>query len=149
MTSILLLDDEELVAETLARQLAQMRHAVTVANDGSRGFRLFLNGRFDLVISDIFMPEEDGLGFIMAARRYRPEIPIVAITGHHPSAGCDYLAMAAELGAAATIRKPIRSHQLRAVVDWTVNAYRVKSENICDDLITAEIRRADDLNRIS
>lgn len=117
MASILLLDDENLVAETLSRQLAQMRHSVMVANDGCHGLHLFLKGQFDLVISDIFMPEEDGLGFILAARRRRPETPIIATTGLHSGEGCDYLAMAKKLGAAAIIRKPFRPHQLREVVD--------------------------------
>ncbi|HTO83005.1 MAG TPA: response regulator [Methylomirabilota bacterium] len=124
MASILVIDDDHLVRDTLSIMLTEAGHTVVTAKDGIEGVKKALRGGFDVAVIDIFMPEREGLETIRELRR-RPGTPaIVAITGgtplqiHRPQDRVlDYLQVAADLGAAATIRKPFTQAQLLAAVD--------------------------------
>lgn len=121
MASILLVEDDPLVRETIRSQLEFEGHTVALARHGGEGLEALEGGVFDLVISDLLMPEVEGIEFIMAIRRQRNPVPIIAITGGVPRAGAskdvDYLELSSKLGASAIIRKPFTRKQLLAVVD--------------------------------
>lgn len=124
MARILLVDDDDLVAEAVRFQLEAGGHEVTVARHGGDGLVAFEKGRFDLVISDIFMPEVEGVEFILSLRRLDPEIPIIAMSGGAArqrgapeEMGADYLRMARKLGADRTIAKPFTRPALLSLVD--------------------------------
>ncbi len=76
-----------------------------LASNGREGLRLHQTSTADLVITDVLMPEQDGLDVTMALRRHSPETRIVAISGG--TAEFDYLDVAKELGAHRTLRKPL------------------------------------------
>ncbi|BCW88680.1 Transcriptional activator protein CzcR [Alphaproteobacteria bacterium SO-S41] len=122
MASVLLVEDDPLVSETIRSQLEFAGHDVTLARHGGEGLKALETGTaFDLVISDLLMPEVEGIEFIMTIRRQRNAVPIIAITGGVPRAGAtkdvDYLELSSKLGATAIIRKPFTRKQLLAVVD--------------------------------
>ena len=101
----MVIDDEEAVRELLRDVLAQEGHEVVVAPDGRSGSALYRERPCDLVITDIFMPEQEGLETIRELRREFPGVKIIAISGA-AGQGFDALYAARKLGARRTLTKP-------------------------------------------
>lgn len=117
MAAILVIDDEPLVCEMLYEVLTGAGHEVAVAADGSKAIKLMQKRPVDLVITDIFMPEKDGLATIEELRRTHPDAKIIAISGGSRIREADVLKWAAELGAAYTFQKPLAWPELLAAID--------------------------------
>ena len=82
MARILLIDDDELLRDTVLQMLELDGHKVSEASDGEAGLQRFGDGRgFDLVITDILMPGIDGTRVTIELRRRRPDIRVLAISG--------------------------------------------------------------------
>jgi two-component system, chemotaxis family, chemotaxis protein CheY len=116
MATILLIDDDLQMRRTLARMLRR-KHDLIEAADGSEGIRLFTRHHPDIVITDIIMPNKEGIETIMELRRLSPTVKILAISGGGSMFKTDFLSMAEELGADATLQKPIELVDLLATVD--------------------------------
>ena len=116
MPSILLIEDDDLFRETLAVALTQCGYTVTQAEDGEQGVKLFRHAPTDLVITDIVMPNKEGIATIMELRRDHPHLGIIAISGfvHQPAL---YLKIASIVGAARTLQKPFALSELLAAVE--------------------------------
>ncbi|MCX6955403.1 MAG: response regulator [Verrucomicrobia bacterium] len=115
MPSILLIEDDDLLCDVLTKVLRSVGYSVMVATDGRKALALFHAEPADLIVTDIVMPDQDGLEVIMALHREQPELPIVAISGAKPEL---YLGLAARLGARRTLSKPFSPETLlRAVAD--------------------------------
>jgi DNA-binding response OmpR family regulator len=117
---ILVIDDDHAVLATIEMLLARDAHTVVVTDDGRKGLELFKTGPFDLLVVDIFMPAMDGLETMNQARRYRPEVPVLVMSGHSPrsvEAVPDFLRMATKLGAVSSLQKPFRPKDLLAAVN--------------------------------
>ena len=82
--SILVVDDEEFVRETLADMLEAMGHTVLIAESGQQAIQKLGEGEFDLVFSDLAMPEMDGWETAREIRKRWPEMNIVLVTGYGP-----------------------------------------------------------------
>lgn len=117
MSRIVVIDDEDGVRDMLRRVLEQAGHQVFDAPDGKRGLELVRVHAPDLVITDILMPEQEGLETIRIIRRTAIDTPIVAISGGGRTARMDFLEVALEFGANATLAKPFRPRELVGVVD--------------------------------
>ena len=117
MARILVIDDEPLVREMLCQALTAAGHDVAAASDGSKALKLMHKRSFDLVVTDIFMPEKDGLDTIEELGRAHPDAKIIAISGGSRIRDTDVLKWAAEMGAAYTFQKPIEWSELLAAVD--------------------------------
>jgi len=117
MAKILFVDDDENLCELAARFLRQADHLVTTALNGKEAMRLVQHDSFDLVITDLVMPEQEGIETIMELRRRLPALKIIAISGSSSLAPNNYLALAGHLGAAHTLAKPFSGKQLLAAVD--------------------------------
>jgi CheY-like chemotaxis protein len=121
VASILVIDDDHAVLATIELVLARDAHTVVVTDDGRKGLELFKTGAFDLLIVDIFMPAMDGLETMSLARRYRPEVPVLVISGNTlqsgPDCAPDFLRMATKLGAISSLQKPFRPHDLLTAID--------------------------------
>ena len=79
---ILIIDDARDLAEVLSLSLKQHGYEVKVANTGSEGIHLNKQEQFDLIITDLNMPEMDGIQFIGNARKMNPRQKIIVITAH-------------------------------------------------------------------
>ncbi len=112
MASILVVDDEELVRATLREMLEQAGHEVFEAANGVEALKSFDDRAVDLVITDIIMPEKEGIETILDLRKRAPELKIVAISGGGRSANFDFLKMASMLGACEVLAKPFRRTQV-------------------------------------
>ena len=105
MARILLIDDDDLLREILAKALTQAGHVVIEAREGREGVELFRAAPVDLVLTDIIMPDREGLETIIALRRELPRLPIIAMSGGNNNSPF-YLKLAAQLGAQRRLAKP-------------------------------------------
>ena len=119
MADILIIDDDRQMRRLLTRILTGAGHTVREAENGRDGIAEFQRQRAALVISDIVMPDVEGIETILTLRGEEPEIPIIAISG-----GSDpvYLRAAGKLGATATLEKPFLPNQLLALIDGLLSA---------------------------
>ena len=115
MANIVVIDDEPAMLRVICRTLEAAGHAVVPCPDGRRAIDHFKTQTPDLLLTDIFMPEMEGLETIQKAHRLRPEMPIIAMSGFSFDGG-DYLRIAERFGAIATLRKPFRRSELLALV---------------------------------
>ncbi len=109
---ILIIDDDDELRSMLRQMLEQAGHEVTEAVNGAQGIQLYQQDRPDLIITDIIMPEKEGVETIIALRRADPDLPIIAISGGGRLDATDFLTMARKLGARRTLSKPFRRDQL-------------------------------------
>jgi YesN/AraC family two-component response regulator len=116
MANILLVDDEPLVVETLSSAMASKGHTVVTAANGIDGMKKFTEGKFDLVITDVIMPDKDGIELIMELRRHAPTVKVVAISGGGRTGNVEFLKMATKLGATAALSKPIQLAEFYSVL---------------------------------
>jgi|JI102314A2RNA_FD_contig_31_5390632_length_534_multi_3_in_0_out_0_1 CheY-like chemotaxis protein len=121
---ILVIDDDELVAKTIVALLESASHTVEVATDGRNALKLYRPGAYDLVVTDIFMPEVEGLETIREIRRIDRKVPIIAMSGGPRAtimsgamSTMDHLEVAQLLGATRSVGKPITRGKLLPVVD--------------------------------
>lgn len=113
MPSVLVVDDERLVRQTLKMLLEVKGYEVVLAEDGDSGIAAARARAFDVAIIDLFMPGKDGLTVIEAIRKSRPNIPMIAASGfmfgdNECPAMPNFESMAAEAGATAALYKPFR-----------------------------------------
>ena len=111
---VLVIDNAAAHAETIADSLQRIGYDCTVATSGLDGFRLLENGTYDLVVSDLKMPEVGGLEILSKSREVLPDAEVILVTGH----GTVQSAVEAmQQGAFNYLLKPLDLKQLRAVVD--------------------------------
>jgi DNA-binding NtrC family response regulator len=106
MTKILVIDDDVIVRETIIQILEDRGYEVISAEDGKRGVASFISEKPDLVITDIIMPEKEGIQTITEIRRERPDAKVIAISGGGRIGNTDFLKIAQKLGASDVIAKP-------------------------------------------
>lgn len=112
MARILLIDDDETVRYALKQVEERAGHQVEEASDGQVGVEKFEVHKPDLVITDIIMPNQEGIETIIKLRRLAPEVVIIAMSGGGRTGNRDFLTMAEKLGAAKVIAKPFRPKEL-------------------------------------
>jgi DNA-binding response OmpR family regulator len=117
MARILLIDDDDSVRTMLRQTLTHFGHTVIEARDGQEGLKLFQHARADLVITDIVMPEKEGLEVLMELRQEQPPVKIIAMSGGGRGMAADYLRMARGMGAARVLAKPFSHEVLMAAVN--------------------------------
>jgi DNA-binding response OmpR family regulator len=118
MERILIIDDESQIRSMIRLILEREGYAVMEASDGIEGLRLFREKPADLVITDLIMPNKDGIGMIIEIKKEFPNVKIVAMSGGGLNRPEGYLLGAQKLGASCTLAKPInRQELLRAVKD--------------------------------
>lgn len=122
MPRILIVDDNEDFSAALGAAFTRAGYEVGRAPDGKQGLMLFRESKFDLVLSDILMPETDGLELIFALRKTDPNIPIIAMSGGGHGSAEHYLHVADVSGASAVIRKPFSPGDLIELVQTQLAA---------------------------
>ena len=116
--SILVADDEESIRHLLCTWLQSRGHTVVSVASAQDATRCLRERRFDLVITDVVMPDGDGFELIAAFRKAQPETRILAISGGGRFLqGNDCLKIALGLGAHAVLMKPFSWDQLQAGID--------------------------------
>jgi two-component system, chemotaxis family, chemotaxis protein CheY len=111
-TKVLIIEDDVDVLETLANVLELEGYVPVLATNGRAGIALFQTQAPAVVVTDIFMPEQEGIETIIQMRRLRPDAKIIAISGGGYYRRMEYLEIAAQLGATAIIAKPFEPDEL-------------------------------------
>lgn len=117
MATILVIEDDGPVRRLARRFLEEDGHTVLEAGDGRAAMRVLEGAAPDLIVTDIMMPERDGLETIREIRATDRAVPVLAVSGGGWSGDMNFLDAAAEFGADRTLRKP---YQGRLLVE-TVN----------------------------
>ena len=117
MARILVIDDEELARFTVRKYLESAGHSVIEARDGIEGLAQQKDDPCDLVITDIIMPEKEGLETILELRRTDPNLPIIAISGGGREGYSGYLEAAQPFGANYSLAKPFSQDDLLCAVE--------------------------------
>lgn len=117
MPRILLVDDDDMSRQAVHRMLERAGFTVESTGDGRRAIETYQPGAFDLVITDLIMPEIDGLEIIQEVRRKDPAARILAISGGGRVQAEEYLSVARKFGAVEVLPKPFASQDLKAAVD--------------------------------
>jgi CheY-like chemotaxis protein len=115
-TDILLVDDDVALALTLADLLRRHGYRVMLAHQGREAMKLLKRGQVSLVISDIFMPDCDGIELLNHLRGLTPSTPLVAMSGSSNTRVGGMLQVAAALGAVRTLVKPFEAAALIGLV---------------------------------
>jgi len=116
MKKILVIEDDTEVREYLENVLGRAGYAVVSAANGKDGVTRFNDQPVDLVITDIIMPEKDGIETIIDLRRGRSELKVIAISGGGRAEPENYLHSARLLGADRTLRKPFTNEDILGAV---------------------------------
>lgn len=114
--SILIIDDDDAVSRTLSLILTRAGYQVSAVTSGRKGLELLSQDGFDLVLTDIIMPELDGIEAIRRIRTDHPGLRIIAMSGGGQIDKADFLHMAEALGADRVLEKPVRSEQLLELI---------------------------------
>ncbi|HLI20121.1 MAG TPA: response regulator [Stellaceae bacterium] len=122
MRKILVIEDNAIVRNTVTRILQSAGYEVVVANDGLRGVAAFRKEHPDLVISDIIMPEQEGIATIRQILGEKPDTKIIAISGGGRIGNTDFLQIARKMGAADALAKPFDPEDLLARVSNCLKA---------------------------
>jgi len=117
MPGVLIVEDEKELREMLKISLLRHKYTVLEAIDGKDAITHFKPSITDLVITDIIMPEEDGLKVIIKFKELKPSIKIIAISGGGKAGPGSYLNLAKALGADAVYSKPFLINDLIARIE--------------------------------
>ena len=121
MARVLLVDDDPDVLSALTRRLRAAAFEVSAHSSAASALAALTNGGFDVAISDIAMPEMDGLGFIRTVRHHDLDLPVVLITG---APAFETAIRAVEYGAFRYLVKPLSDAELYSTLEHAVNLYR-------------------------
>lgn len=116
MASILIIDDDDTIRSVIAQAMEVAGHSVREASNGNEGLQLYRAAPADLVLTDIVMPDKEGLATIMELRRDFPRARIIAMSGGFAHNSRVYLHMAERFGAVRVLRKPLRLAELETMI---------------------------------
>lgn len=121
MSRILVVDDDSQVLQVVSEMLRIDGHNVVMVANGKQAIEQFEHHEFDLVVTDIIMPEQEGLETIANLRRRETYIPIIAISGGGRAGNLDYLETASYIGADGTLAKPFGRQDLLNTVNQVLS----------------------------
>ncbi len=114
MARVLIIDDEESLRTLLRHVLEGSGHTVQEAADGREGLTLFRESPADVVVTDILMPDTDGMATTLELTREYPDVKVIAMTGEYGDR--NFLDVAKRFGAHRTLLKPFDPEELREAV---------------------------------
>ena len=117
MANILIIDDDNQFRTMLRKMVERNGYEVIEASDGKEGIKLYRKNPTDLIITDLIMPDKDGIETIQELRKDFPDVKIIAISGGGRLGPHDYLHLAKMLGAQRTLTKPIELDELLKAIE--------------------------------
>ena len=112
MKRILIIDDEEAILQMMDRLLTKAGYSVVTAGNGKEADQVLDKEDFDLVITDIIMPQKEGMEMITMLKRRKPETKVIAMSGGGRFSPEGYLKSAEALGADRTFVKPFFHNEM-------------------------------------
>ena len=133
MKRILIVDDEPHILLMLKKMLEPSGYEIDLAANGNEGVELFRKSEADLVITDIIMPEKEGLETIREMRRIKPDLKIIAMSGGGKVSADNYLEIARIFGASKIIAKPFtKKEMVTAVKELMEGGGAVENDSFLD-----------------
>jgi CheY-like chemotaxis protein len=120
MAQILIADDDALIRTTMQKLLTKAGHIVFEAANGIEAENVVANTPIDLVITDIIMPDKEGLMLVRDLKKRSPHLRVIAMSGGGRAGAFSLLEAAAQFGADAVLRKPFRGGELVELVTATM-----------------------------
>ena len=117
MKKVLLIDDDDLVRYSLVRGLQQFDFQIIELENGLKALKTIESELPDIMITDLIMPEQEGIATIRQVHKSYPKLPIIAISGGGRNIGAEHLDIAQALGANATLSKPLDIQELNALIE--------------------------------
>lgn len=137
MALIMIVDDDAHIQLALRQIIESAGHRVIEADNGLDAIDLFEEFRPDLVITDIFMPQADGIETMRSIRRVEPDAKIIAISGGYFGSEWNYLDSVIVLGANATLQKPFTSAQLMSAIGRLLTGYAPLANDRNETMVAA------------
>ncbi len=122
MADIVVVEDNTDLRQIIAQILTKAGHSVTEASDGSEILEILARQPADLVLTDIVMPNQEGIQTIVQIRRHYPHLKIIGMSSGGSEGDGHYLEMAREFGANATLAKPFPKAKLLETVETLLGA---------------------------
>lgn len=116
MARILIVDDEENVRFTLVKALKSLGHEIYQAPDGNAALAIMTEQEIDLIVTDIFMPNREGLETIIEIRMNWPQVKLVAMSGGGRIRNTEFLEIAEKFGADLVLKKPFSMMEFRSEI---------------------------------
>lgn len=116
MARILIIDDEDNVRFTLVKALKNLNHEIYQAADGNAALAILAEQEIDLIVTDIFMPNREGLETILEIRMNWPHVKLVAMSGGGRIRNTEFLEIAEKFGADLVLKKPFSMMEFRSEI---------------------------------
>jgi CheY-like chemotaxis protein len=113
---VLVIDDDELVRMAVTRMLQKQGYEVLEAKNGVVGIEMFKSHQPDIILTDMLMPDKEGLETISEILQLRPNTKIIAMSGGGQSQNMSFLQLARKIGASRTISKPVKPDELFSAI---------------------------------
>ncbi|MDY6986693.1 MAG: sigma-54 dependent transcriptional regulator [Thermodesulfobacteriota bacterium] len=124
---ILFVDDQISILSMVEKYLARQGYKITVVDNGRKAFEIVKEGAFDIVFTDLRMPQFSGLDLLAAVKENRPETEVILVTGFGT---IESAVEAFKLGSYDYVQKPIQLERLKALIDRIVEKKRLQRENL-------------------
>ncbi len=125
--NILLVDDEEPIREAMLLLLKAADYRITACASGQEALQILAGEQFDIVITDLFLPDITGIDILTKAKGLFPTLEVILVTGH---ASAETAVRAMKEGAFDYITKPLNFEELRMILAKAVEKQRLLSENV-------------------
>ena len=122
MPRLLIVEDDDELAGFLSEKLAERGYEIVTAQNGNQALKALVAQSFDLVVTDILLPEKEGIETIREIKQIKPDLPIVAMSGGGIGSADLYLHLARYAGASKTIAKPFRIGELVLLIEDILGA---------------------------
>lgn len=117
MAVVLIIDDNEMIVESLSVLLENEGYDVLSSSNGKNGLKLLSKNRIDVVITDIIMPDKDGIETIREIKKTYRNTKIIAMSGGGKIAAKKYLTFVKQLGVRHTLSKPFEKEQILSALE--------------------------------
>jgi DNA-binding NtrC family response regulator len=124
---ILFVDDDAVILDMIERYLKREGYRVSLANSAQSALQLLKSKNFDIVFTDIKMPEMDGIELLSAIKEYRPETEVIIVTGH---GSMESAIQAMKIGSYDYLQKPFKLDILKLIIDRILEKKRLQAENV-------------------
>lgn len=124
---VLFVDDERPVLSTVNEYLSRQGYRVTVVDSGLKAFELVKEKDFDIVFTDLKMPDLNGLELLKAVKNFRPKTEVIIITGY---GSIETAVEALQLGGYDYLQKPIKLERLMLLIDRIIENKKLEKENV-------------------
>ena len=121
--TILVIDDDPIMRETIRDILQVEGYNVILSSNGREGILCMESESIDMILTDVLMPEKDGIEVIIEAKQKYPNVKILAISGGGYISAANYLKMAKNLGANESVMKPFDIDDLLGKVNKLLQSY--------------------------